>query len=224
MTLSIVIPTLNEAEVLGHTLKGLRHKSAEIIVVDGGSTDDTVDIARQYTSRVLTSPRGRGPQQDAGARESQGSVLLFLHADTELPTAYEGLIQQALADQGVVFGAFHLSMVPSSPVLDLVALMANLRSSFLRLPYGDQALFVRRGAYFQVGGFQDWPVMEDVDLVRRLNRVGGFKLARGPVRTSARRWERENPIYTTLRNWARMIRFFRGVPPDVLARHYPDTR
>ena len=224
MTLSIVIPTLNEAEVLACTLKGLRHESAEIIVVDGGSTDHTLEIARQYTSRVLTSPRGRGPQQDAGARESQGSVLLFLHADTELPNTYEGLIQQALADKSVVFGAFHLSILTSSPVLDLIALMANLRSRFLRLPYGDQALFVRRGAYFQVGGFQDWPIMEDVDLVCRLNRVGGFKLVRTPVRTSARRWEHESAIYTTLRNWARMIRFFLGVPPDVLARHYPDTR
>jgi rSAM/selenodomain-associated transferase 2 len=224
VVLSIIIPTLNEAQVLGHNLADLRHESAEIIVVDGGSTDNTLEIARQYTSRVLTSSRGRGPQQAIGARESQGRVLLFLHADTQLPRGYEPLIHETLADESVVFGAFRLRVVPSSPVLDLIALMANLRSKLLRLPYGDQALFVRRNAYFQVGGFKDWPIMEDVDLVRRLNRVGGFKLIHSPVRTSARRWARENAIDTTFRNWARMIRFFLGVPPHVLARNYPDAR
>ena len=224
MELSIVIPALNEAETLGHTLELLRDQSVEIIVVDGGSKDDSVEIAHQYTPHVLTSPKGRGTQQHMGARRSQGNVLLFLHADTQLPSAYERHIDGALANREVVFGAFRLSIRPSSPILDLVALMANLRSHFLRLPYGDQALFVRRRAYFEVGGFQDWPIMEDVDLVRRLNCVGGFKLARGSVRTSARRWKKEKLLFTTLRNWSLMIRYLLGVPPQVLARHYPHTQ
>jgi rSAM/selenodomain-associated transferase 2 len=235
MKLSIVIPVLNEADILGETLECLRGHSVEIIVVDGGSTDDTVEIARQYTSRVLISPRGRGLQQDTGARQSHGSVLLFLHADTRLPATYERLIYQALESPRVVFGAFRLrieptgnalayAVHPSSPVLEVIAFMANLRSRFLRLPYGDQAIFVRRDAYFQVGGFQDWPLMEDVDLVRRLNRSGGFKLALGSVRTSGRRWKRENWLFTTLRNWHLVTRYYLGVRPHILSRHYPDAR
>ncbi|MDY6950487.1 MAG: TIGR04283 family arsenosugar biosynthesis glycosyltransferase [Thermodesulfobacteriota bacterium] len=224
MKLSIVIPVLNEAEILGDTLGRLARPSGDIMVVDGGSTDGTVEIARQYTSRVITSPRGRGPQQDAGARQSHGSVLLFLHADTRLPMAYERLVHEALEGPGVVFGAFHLKIHPSKPILAFIASMANLRSRLLRMPYGDQALFARREAYFEAGGFPDWPVMEDVDLVRRLNRLGGFQLARGSVLTSGRRWKKENAVFTTLRNWSLMTRYYMGHRPHTLAGHYPDAR
>jgi hypothetical protein len=102
--------------------------------------------------------------------------------------------------------------------------MANVRSRLLKVPYGDQALFVRRSAYFQTGGFKDWPIMEDVDLVRQLNRIGGFKLVRGYVRTSSRRWEKENPVYTSLRNYFLILRYLAGVSPHTLARHYPNLR
>jgi rSAM/selenodomain-associated transferase 2 len=193
-------------------------------VVDGGSKDSTVEVARQYTSQVLMSRPGRGIQQAIGARYSQGTVLVFVHADTRLPPGYQDLIHKALARPDVVFGAFCLTIHPSSRALDVIALMANLRSRCLKLPYGDQAIFVRREAYFQVGGFRDWPIMEDVDLVHRLNRMGGFKLARGYVKTSARRWRKENLICTTLRNWSLIIRYGLGVSPDALYRHYPDTR
>ncbi len=224
MNLSIIIPALNEAETLGRTLQGLAPGQPEIIVVDGGSKDDTVEVACQYTAHVLISRGGRGVQQEAGAREAQGDVLVFLHADTRLPPRYDRLIYRALADPRVVFGAFFLSIYPAKPALDLVSLMANLRSRLLKLPYGDQVLFVRRAAYFEVGGFRDWPIMEDVDLVRRLNRVGRFKMARGYVQTSARRWQNENPVYTTLRNWSLILRYFLGVSPHTLARYYPNAR
>jgi len=224
MKVSIIIPVLNEAKTLGDTLGLVAGQSAEIIVVDGGSTDATMEIARQYSPHVITAPRGRGPQQGAGARKSHGSVLLFLHADTRLPVAYERLIDQALNKPGVVFGAFHLEIHPSTPVLALIASMANLRTRLLRMPYGDQALFVGRDAYFQAGGFPNWPIMEDVDLVRRLNLLGGFELACGSVRTSGRRWKRENALFTTLRNWSLMIRYYMGHRPHTLARHYPDAR
>lgn len=225
MKLSVIIPALNEAEILGDTLESLMvYPPAEVIVVDGGSRDSTVDVARQYTSQVFVSHPGRGLQQAVGAGHSQGSVLIFLHADTQLPPGYQHLIHQALAYPDVVFGAFYLAIHPSSRALDIIAFMANLRSRCLRVPYGDQAIFVRREAYFQVGGFRDWPIMEDVDLVHRLNRMGGFKLARGYVKTSARRWQQENVIRTTLRNVARIIRYGVGVPPDALYRDYPDIR
>ncbi len=224
MKLSIIIPALEEAETLGKTLQGIKGGAAEVIVVDGGSKDDTVEVARQYTPHVLISRKSRGLQQHTGARQSSGDVLVFVHADTQLPHGYQRRISRALADPAVIFGAFYLSIYPSSPALDLVACTANLRSRLLQLPYGDQALFVRRQSYFQAGGFNDWPVMEDVDLVRRLNRLGSFKLARGQAKTSARRWHKENLVRTTLRNWSLIARYLLGVSPENLARRYPDAR
>ncbi len=222
--MSVIIPTLDEAATLEKTLEGLKGQAAEIIVVDGGSTDGTAKVAGKYTSHVLVSRAGRGLQQDTGARISQGSVLVFLHADTVLPTGYRKLIRQALANPKVVFGAFCLEIHPPRFALELIAAMANLRTRLLRLPYGDQGIFVRRSAYLQVGGFRHWPIMEDVDLVRRLNRLGGFKLVQGSVRTSARRWQKENVVRTTLRNWSLMCRYGLGISPHTLARHYPDAR
>ena len=219
MNISIIIPTLNEAGVLATTLEPLKEQPAEIIVVDGGSLDGTVQVARQYTPHVAASKRGRGVQQDVGARRAKGDVLIFLHADTRLPQEFSPLIHEALTDPAVSFGAFHLSIHPPTPVLKLIALMANVRSKLLSMPYGDQAIFVRRTAYFRAGGFRDWPVMEDVDLVRRLNRTGRFKLALGMVVTSARRWQKEHVAYTTVRNWSLIVRYMLGVSPHSLSRH-----
>jgi rSAM/selenodomain-associated transferase 2 len=224
MKLSIIIPTLNEQNALEKTLKRLSTSSSEIIVVDGGSSDHTPEIARHHTPHVLTCSPGRGVQQDTGARHAHGDTLMFLHADTILPLGFQHMIKDALFDPGVIYGALHLSIHPPTPVLRLIAFVANLRTRILKIPYGDQAIFMRKRDYFKVGGFHNLPIMEDVDLVRRLNRVGRFHLAPGRVITSARRWEKEGIVYTTIRNWLLMIRYLLGVSPHRLLSHYPDAR
>ena len=224
MKLSIIIPTLNEERSLGGPLASLSSIPHEIIVVDGGSKDGTVEVARKYASVVLDSKRGRGIQQHTGACHAEGDVLLFLHADTWLPKDFEMMIERTLSEPETVFGAFHLGHRPSKAFLNLVALMANLRSLILKMPYGDQGLFMRRSDYFRVGGFKDLPLMEDVDLVRRLNKLGKFKLVKGKIRTSARRYDRNGIVYTTVRNWSLIIRYLMGQSPERLHRLYSDAR
>jgi rSAM/selenodomain-associated transferase 2 len=224
MKLSIIIPTLNEERSLREILVSISSHAHEIIVVDGGSKDGTVEVARRYASVVLDSNRGRGIQQHTGACHAQGDVLLFLHADTWLPKGFEIMIQRTLSDKKTVFGAFHLGHHPSTAFLNLVALMANLRSLLLKMPYGDQGLFLRGSDYFRVGGFKDLPLLEDVDLVRRLNKIGKFRLVKAKVRTSARRYNRNGVIYTTVRNWSLIIRYLLGQSPERLHRFYSDAR
>jgi rSAM/selenodomain-associated transferase 2 len=222
--LSIIIPTLNEELSLGQTLASVSSHAHEIIVVDGGSKDGTVEIAHKYAPVVLDSKRGRGLQQHMGACHAQCNILLFLHADTLLPKGFETMIARTLSDSKTVFGAFHLGHHPSTAFLNLVALVSNLRSLLLKMPYGDQGLFMRRSDYFRVGGFKDLPLMEDVDLVRRLNRIGKFKLVKAKVRTSARRYDRNGIFYTTVRNWSLIIRYLLGQSPERLHRLYSDAR
>jgi rSAM/selenodomain-associated transferase 2 len=222
--LSIIIPTLNEERSLAGTLASLSSLPHEIIVVDGGSQDGTVGLARKYASVVLDSNRGRGIQQHVGACHARADVLLFLHADTFLPKGFEIMIVKTLGDAGVVFGAFRLGHHPATALLNLIALMANLRSRILKIPYGDQGLFMRRSDYFRVGGFKNLPLMEDVDLVRRLNKIGKFKLVKAKVRTSARRYDRHGVVYTTVRNWSLIIRYVLGQSPERLHRFYSDGR
>jgi len=224
MKLSIIIPALNEERSLGQTLAAILSHAHEIIVVDGGSKDGTIKIAHKHASVVLDSNRGRGIQQHIGACRARGDVLLFLHADTWLPRGFEIMIERTLSDSKTVFGAFRLGHHPSTAVLNLVALMANLRSLLIKMPYGDQGLFMRRSDYFRVGGFKDLPIMEDVDLVRRLNKMGKFKLVKARVRTSARRYNRDGVVCTTVRNWSLIIRYLLGQSPESLHRFYSDER
>jgi rSAM/selenodomain-associated transferase 2 len=228
VTLSVVIPTLDEATRIGSRLRELSARGVdEVIVADGGSRDGTADIARAHPGvRVVTAPRGRGRQLNAGARAAAGSVLLFLHADIELPEDVRAWIERTFGDAGVVAGAFRVRTVADAgrrnwlgPFLRI----ADIRSHVTRLPYGDQALFVRRDAFERVGGFPDQPLMEDVDLVRRLRRVGSVVTVPAYVRASGRRFL-QHPIAGTLAMWTFPTLHRVGVPPRVLARLYGNPR
>lgn len=224
MKLSVVIPTYNEAGYLPETLDRLGEEASEVIVVDGGSSDHTCGIARARGCVVLATGKSRGGQQRQGAAHASGDVLVFLHADTRLPYRYGRYVENALSEPGTVFGAFRLYIHPPTTGRRLIAGWANLRSRLFTLPYGDQVIFVRREIYFKAGGFPDWPIMEDVGLVERLRPLGRFKLVGEPVETSARRWEKERAVFTTVRNWTLILRYMAGASPHDLVRYYRDER
>ncbi len=229
MRLSVVIPTLDEAAELPATLAALRagagHEAGavEVIVADGGSRDATVAVARRAGATVLEGPRGRGVQLAAGGRAAQGDAIVFCHADCRLPAGWPAAVRAALsADRRVVGGAFRLAIDSPRRALAVVAATANLRSRVTGHPYGDQAIFARADAYRAVGGFAPLPIMEDVDLCRRLWRVGRLVQLQLAVTVSARRWEREGVLYATLRNWSLAALYYLGVEPAQLKRWYAD--
>lgn len=223
--ISIIVPALNEAALLGATLRPLVGAPAtELIVVDGGSHDGTIEIARQFTPKVLQGARGRANQMNFGARQAEGELLLFLHADTALKPAALEAARHALDDDTVVGGAFRLQIASERPLLRAVAWGANLRSRYLGLPYGDQAIFARRAAFDAVGGFPAWPLMEDVEFIRRLRRRGRVLLLPETATTSSRRWEHEGVVWTTIRNGLLLAGFWLGIPPSRLAQWYRPVR
>jgi rSAM/selenodomain-associated transferase 2 len=229
LRVSVVVPVLDEADRIGSQLRSLARFTAlhEVIVVDGGSRDETVARARAAgTARLLIAPRGRAPQMNAGARAATGDVLLFLHADVRLPDDALVRIEDALTDAAVVAGAFRTWTVPDgagrswlAPLLHL----ADLRSRYARLPYGDQALFVRAEAFRRVGGFPDQPLMEDLELSRRLARLGRLRVVRSRVSVSGRRFL-ARPIYYTLTVNLFPALYALGVAPTTLKRLYGDQR
>jgi rSAM/selenodomain-associated transferase 2 len=219
--ISVIIPARNEAATLPATLMALAQEAVhEVIVADGKSVDRTVDVARQFGATVVTGPAGRGRQQNAGATLASGEILLFLHADTLMPPNFAAEVRAVLADPAVAVGAFRLGIAGHHPGLRLIEFFANLRARFCGLPYGDQALFLRAADFRAVGGFRDLPLLEDVELVRRMRQKGRIRLAPGAVRTSARRWQQLGLLRTTLRNLGIMLGFLLGVAPHRLDRWY----
>jgi rSAM/selenodomain-associated transferase 2 len=222
--LSIVIPTLNEAEQIAATLAAAAAPGVEVIVADGGSADATVDLARAAGAHVISASRGRARQMNAGAAATVGDVLLFLHADTRLPAGFDAAVAAALADPAMVGGRFDVRLEPSTRWLDLVAALINRRSRWSRIGTGDQALFVRRAVFEALGGFPDLPLMEDLALSIGLKRRGGIACLRQTVATSSRRWQKDGPLRTVLLMWWLRFLFWCGVPAERLKRRYADTR
>jgi len=221
--LSIVIPVLDEAGHIAAVLAdaAARCPGAEVLVVDGGSRDGTVEIAgRQPGVRVLASPPGRARQMNEGARAAAGVSLLFLHADTRLPPGAGELVQRALARPGAVAGRFDVQFDRNRRVLRMVAFFMNVRSRWSRICTGDQAIFVRRDAFEALGGFPEIPLMEDVELTRRLKRVGRIVCLRARVVTAARKWEREGAWRTIALMWRLRLLYALGADPGRLHRLY----
>jgi rSAM/selenodomain-associated transferase 2 len=217
--LSVVIPALNEEKRVAEAVSSVRDV-AEVIVVDGGSEDATADAARRAGARVVASPRGRGVQLDRGAREATGDWLVFLHADTRLEHGWSQALSSLPAE--VVGGAFRFAVDSPRRAYRVIEAGVALRCRLFRLPFGDQAIFVRRAVYGIIGGFPPFPLMEDVAFSQRLARAG--RMAFPPVRafTSARRWEQGGVMATTARNLGLQALYAAGFPPDRLARLYGD--
>lgn len=221
-TLSIVVPVLNEAHGIRDTLAALaplRQRGAEVVVVDGGSQDDTVALAQPLADAVIAGPRGRARQMNAGAVRAQADALLFLHADTTLPPEADRLVQAALA-KGGRWGRFDVTLVGRHPMLRVVAAGMNLRSRLSGVATGDQALFMHRSAFDAVGGFPDQPLMEDVEISQRLRRLAPPVALRARVATSGRRWETRGVWRTIVLMWWLRWRYWCGASPERLAEAY----
>jgi len=221
--LSIVIPTLNERETIGAALAALqplRERGCEVIVVDGGSADGTADLARPLADAVLSSQPGRARQQNAGAAAASGETLLFLHADTRLPEGAEVLVEDGLRRAGRGWGRFDVRLSGRHPMLRVIGWMMNLRSRLTGIATGDQAIFVRRERFREIGGFPGIPLMEDVALSKMLKRRGPPLCLREAAVTSSRRWEQRGVWRTMVLMWRLRLAYWLGADPTLLADRY----
>ena len=227
MRLRIVIPTLDEAMTLGETLRSAFALSDDVVISDGGSRDLTVDVARAHGATVVVGPPGRGGQLRRGAALETGSgppdAYLFLHADTHLPPSAGAAIRSALVDH--LGGGFHGRYTRGGWWLVQVGnRLVRWRTLWTGCPLGDQAQFVRRDAFEALGGYRDWPILEDLDFVRRLRALGPTTILDGPATTSARRFERQGVLRTIGTNWLIWALYFCGVSPSRLAGLYRPVR
>jgi rSAM/selenodomain-associated transferase 2 len=224
--ISIIMPVLNEAASLSSSLSKLDiTETEELIVVDGGSSDETVSIAREFTDRVYETKTGRASVMNFGAGKASGDILLFLHADCYLPHNGFNIIRSTLRNNNVSAGGFYLGIDHPSFQFRIIEFGANLRSTVSSFIYGDQGMFLRKEIFKSIGGFADMPLMEDIEICQRLNKLGKMVLLRPPIKASPRRWLQEGVIHTTLRDWSLAFSYtFLKVPPEKLIRHYKDIR
>jgi len=230
MTISVIIPTLNEEKSLPRTLACLSASTfTEIIIVDGGSTDGTLSLAQEFcactaNARIITAPRGRACQMNEGAKASQGEILLFLHADTQLPAQAGRIVESALAKRTAVGGRFNVRFDSPSIWGRVISSFMNSRSRLTGIATGDQALFVRRHVFELLGGFSEIPLMEDIEFSGRLQQAGRTVALRDTVITSFRRWNTQGPLRTILLMWTLRFLYWVGVSPHRLARVYRSVR
>jgi rSAM/selenodomain-associated transferase 2 len=232
MRVAIVVPTLNEEATLSRTLAAALAVADELVVSDGGSVDRTVEVARSLGARVLAGPAGRGGQLNRGAAATSAEILLFLHADTTLPAGALADVREAVAGRSrggagagaAAGGAFLVRFDTDRPLLRLGAWLINQRTRLTRLPLGDQAQFVTRTAFEQLGGFRDWPILEDLDFAWRLRRHGRTVILRRRVTTGARRFVELGVARTVAINWLIWLLFVLGVSPRRLVRLYSQIR
>lgn len=226
--ISVIIPVFNEVVRIGKTLGCILpflDDYLEVIVVDGGSQDATVSLVESLGVRVILSAPGKAKQMNAGARIAGGDILLFLHADTLLPEGFDHLIRETLRgkidqENSPIAGAFNLKILPPLFGLKLIEIGVNWRSNFWQMPYGDQAIFLNSATFWELGGFPDQPIMEDFELVKRLQKRGKIAIISTPVITSSRRWEKLGIFRTTMINQLIVISYCLGVPIDRISRWY----
>ena len=221
MKVSIIVPTLNEELVLEKTLTQFQQLSPhELIVSDGGSDDDTRNIAGRFSHRVITGSAGRALQMNVGADEATGDILLFLHADSRIePESYRKM-QQCMQNPKWIGGAFTLCIESGKWSLKLIALLANIRSKYFGIAYGDQGFFVRKEVFNDMNGFSPIPICEDLDFYYRLRKKGSVILLKEKAHTSPRRWINEGIFFTTVRNFIIAVLFGLGFPPHILTKWY----
>jgi rSAM/selenodomain-associated transferase 2 len=230
MRLAVVVPVLNEAATIEAALRrlaALRQRGARVIVVDGGSGDDTAARAAPLADRVLAAPRGRALQMNAGAQAAEDTaadVLLFLHADTRLPEDADRIVARALADGSHCWGRFDVRLDAPGWPLRLIETLMNWRSRLTGIATGDQAIFVTRSAFAWLHGFAPLPLMEDIDFSSRARRLTRPAALRDRVLTSARRWQRHGVWRTVALMWWLRLSYFFGADPAALARRYRDAR
>jgi rSAM/selenodomain-associated transferase 2 len=222
-TLSIVMPCLNEAAGIAATLaplQPLRGRGIEVVVVDGGSSDDTMRLAKPLADRAIVATRGRASQMNAGAAIARGDVLLFLHADCRLPASADHLIIDGLATGAKQWGRFDIAFDGAQPCMRAVAQMMNWRSRLTGIATGDQGIFVTRGLFLAHNGFPDIPLMEDVALSKRLKMQNPPLCLTERITASARRWEEHGVLRTILLMWRLRFAYFVGADPAKLALRY----
>lgn len=218
-TIAVIIPIYNEGKNLPDLLQRIsQRQQVEIIFVDGGSSDNSVELVRGSGHQLVLAARGRARQMNAGAQRASADVLLFLHADTQLPESWPGLVVEALQD--AVWGRFDVIIDGVGPAYNIIAFMMNWRSRLTGIATGDQALFMRRELFLQLGGYAEIALMEDIELTGRLRRYGRAKCLRQKVVTSARRWQQKGVVKTVILMWWLRLAYWLGVSPDKLVQWY----
>jgi rSAM/selenodomain-associated transferase 2 len=222
---SFIIPVYREEEIINSIIDHLMHlqkfADAEIIVADGDYEGSTLQKISTTNVRKILCPKGRARQMNCGAVQATGDILIFLHVDTRLPENALKKVAAMLEDKAIVGGAFDLGIDSERFAFRVIEKMASWRSRLTRVPYGDQAIFIRRDYFQSLGGFRDIPIMEDVELMRRIKRrQGKINILKDKVKTSPRRWETEGVVFCTLRNWLLLTLYLLGAKPETLAKFY----